>query len=78
MKRKEEIKEYQKEYRENNKEYFENYNKEVVIFRLKRPHSQEQADEYEKLQIRLNKLYEETNQIPLVITDEIEIIRYGN
>jgi len=49
--------------------------KEVIIFRAQSPKCEEEVKELESLSIKLEIIYNGTNQIPLLITDNIEIIK---
>ena len=49
--------------------------KEAVIFRVKSPSCEEDIKAIGKFEKRLLGLYKDTNQVPVVITDNIEVIK---
>lgn len=49
--------------------------KEAVIFRVKSPSCEEDIKAIRKFEKRLLVLYKDTNQVPVVITDGIEVIK---
>jgi hypothetical protein len=52
-------------------------NKEIIIFRVPNLQSEDDLNNIKNLQNILNDKYEGTNQIPLVITNDIDVIKYN-
>jgi len=50
-------------------------NKEVIIFRVPTPESEDDVNALRDFENKLRIVYENTNQIPLVVSDNIEIIK---
>jgi hypothetical protein len=50
-------------------------NKEVIIFRVPTPQSEDDINTLKDFENKLRIVYENTNQIPLVVSDNIEVIK---
>ena len=48
--------------------------KEVIIFRVPTPNCEDGVNAIDNFRLKLEDKYKDTNQVPLVITDDIEVI----
>jgi len=48
--------------------------KEVIIFKVPTPNSEDDVNAIDNFRLKLEDKYKDTNQVPLVITDDIEVI----
>lgn len=47
---------------------------EVIIFRVPEPESEEDVLKILNFRLKLEEMYVDTNQVPLVITSDIEVV----